>query len=114
MIAGYAAQADALNSRIQRDSFASLSIEVATVDSFQGKEADICIFSVTLSNSADFLGFLRSMKRLNVALSRPKDLLIIVGNQTFCYQATGENPFVKVIDYIEANPASCETRRDSN
>lgn len=114
VIAGYAAQADALNSRIQRDSFASLSIEVATVDSFQGKEADICIFSVTLSNSADFLGFLRSMKRLNVALSRPKDLLIIVGNQTFCYQATGENPFVKVIDYIEANPASCETRRDSN
>lgn len=113
VIAGYAAQAEALDSRIQRDSFGSLAIEVATVDSFQGKESDVCIFSVTLSNSFDFLGFLRSMKRLNVALSRPKDLLAIVGDQTFCYQVTGENPFVKVIDYIEAHPASCETRRDS-
>lgn len=113
VIAGYAAQAEALDARIQRDSFGSLTIEVATVDSFQGKEADICIFSVTLSNSSDFLGFLRSMKRLNVALSRPKDLLAIVGDQTFCYQVTGENPFVNVIDYIEANPTSCETRRDS-
>lgn len=113
VIAGYAAQADALNARIQRDSFGSLAIEVATVDSFQGKEADVSIFSVTLSNSFDFLGFLRSMKRLNVALSRPKDLLAIVGDQTFCYQVTGENPFIDVIDYIEANPSSCETRRDS-
>lgn len=113
VIAGYAAQAEALDARIQRDSFGSLAIEVATVDSFQGKEADICMFSVTLSNSSDFLGFLRSMKRLNVALSRPKDLLVIVGDQTFCYQVTGDNPFVNVIDYIEANPSSCETRRDS-
>ncbi len=112
VIAGYAAQAEALDARIQRDSFSSLTIEVATVDSFQGKESDVCIFSVTLSNSSDFLGFLRSIRRLNVALSRPKDLLGIVGDQTFCYQVTGENPFVKVIDYIEANPASCETRRD--
>jgi superfamily I DNA and/or RNA helicase len=113
VIAGYAAQAEALDARIQRDSFGSLTIEVATVDSFQGKESDVCIFSVTLSNSFDFLGFLRSMKRLNVALSRPKDLLAIVGDQTFCYQVTGDNPFVKVIDYIEAHSASCETRRDS-
>jgi serine/threonine protein kinase len=110
IIAGYAAQAHALDARIQRSSFDSLSIEVATVDSFQGKETDICIFSVTLCNTTDFLGFLRSMKRLNVALSRPKDLLVIVGDQQFCYGVPGDNPFVAVIDYIESHPTSCETR----
>lgn len=110
VIAGYAAQASALDSRIQRDSFESLSIDVATVDSFQGRESDVCIFSVTLSNTSDFLGFLRSMNRLNVALSRPRDLLVIVGDQHFCYQTQGQNPFVKVIDYVEGHPSICETR----
>lgn len=113
IVAGYAAQAHALDRRIQRNSFQSLSIEVATVDSFQGKESDICIFSVTLNNTKDFLGFLRSMNRLNVALSRPKDLLVIVGDQKFCYDVSGENPFARVIDYIEANPKSCETKREN-
>jgi serine/threonine protein kinase len=109
VIAGYAAQANTLDSRIQRGSLASLSIEVATVDSFQGREADVCIFSVTLSNSRDFLGFLRSVERLNVALSRPRDLLVIVGSQDFCYAIPGQNPFIKVIDFIEAHPSTCET-----
>ena len=114
IIAGYAAQARALDSRIQRGSLTELSIEVATVDSFQGRESDICIFSVTLSNTKDYLGFLRSLERLNVALSRPKDLLVIVGDQDFCYEVVGKNPFIKVIDFIESHPESCETKYVSN
>ena len=110
VIAGYAAQSQRLDSRIQRSTLQSLSIEVATVDSFQGRESDTCIFSVTLSNTRDYLGFLRSVERLNVALSRPKDLLVIVGNQNFCYGVPGKNPFRAVIDYIEAHPDTCETR----
>jgi serine/threonine protein kinase len=110
VIAGYAGQARALDSRIQRGLFPRLGIEVATVDSFQGKEADICIYSVTLNNSSDYLGFLKSAKRLNVALSRPRDLLLIIGDQEFCYRVSGENPFTRIIDYLEANSATCETR----
>lgn len=110
VIAGYAAQAHALDGRIGRGSFTALDIEVATVDSFQGRESDICIFSITLSNSRDYLGFLRSVERLNVALSRPRDLLVIVGDQTFCYAVPGNNPFTKVIDFMEQHPTKCETR----
>ncbi len=110
VIAGYAGQALALDARIQRGLFPQLSIEVATVDSFQGKEADVGIYSVTLNNSTDYLGFLRSAKRLNVALSRSRDLLLIVGDQEFCYQASGVNPFTRIIDYIEANGGTCETK----
>ena len=80
------------------DGHPRLGIEVATVDSFQGKEADICIYSVTLNNSSDYLGFLKSAKRLNVALSRPRDLLLIIGDQEFCYRVSGENPFTRIID----------------
>lgn len=110
IIAGYAAQARALDSRIQRGTLTALSIDVATVDSFQGRESDTCIFSVTLSNDTDYLGFLRSLERLNVALSRPRDLLVIVGDQEFCYDVPGKNPFPSVINFIEANPSTCETQ----
>lgn len=113
VIAGYAAQAQGIDDRIQRSSLQSLSVEVATVDSFQGRESDACIFSVTRSNTGDYLGFLRSVERLNVALSRSRDLLIIVGDQNFCYEVPGDNPFRTVIDYIEAHPDTCETRNAS-
>jgi len=113
IIAGYAAQATALDSRIQRGSLTALSIDVATVDSFQGRESDTCIFSVTLTNTTDYLGFLRSLERLNVALSRPRDLLVIVGDQDFCYEVPGKNPFPAVIDYIGSNPETCETKNAS-
>ena len=85
-------------------------IEVATVDSFQGRETDVTIFSVTLSNTVDFLGFLRSANRLNVALSRPRDLLIIVGDQMFCYGVQGNNPFMRVVDHMDTHLTTCETR----
>lgn len=110
VIAAYAAQAHALDASIQKSAFGSLSIEVATVDSFQGRETDVTVFSVTLSNGTGWLGFLRSANRLNVALSRPRDLLVIVGDQQFCYEVEDDNPFVKVIEHINSHPKTCETR----
>jgi len=110
VIAAYAAQAYALEVLIQKSEFSSLSIEVATVDSFQGRETDVTIFTVTLSNDAGRMGFLRSANRLNVALSRPRDLLAIVGDQQFCYQLEGVSPFTRVIDHMEQHPQSCESR----
>lgn len=110
VIAAYAAQAHALDASIQKSAFGSLFIEVATVDSFQGRETDVTVFSVTLSNDSGWLGFLRSANRLNVALSRPRDLLVIVGDQRFCYAVEEDNPFEKVIDHIDNHPKTCETR----
>jgi len=110
VIAAYAAQAYALDASIQKSAFGCLSIEVATVDSFQGRETDVTVFSITLSNDAGWLGFLRSANRLNVALSRPRDLLVIVGDQEFCYEVEEDNPFEKVIDHIDNHPKTCETQ----
>ncbi|MGO9430302.1 AAA domain-containing protein [Rhodoblastus sp.] len=69
---------------------------VGTVDSFQGSEADLVILSLVRNNSrtgGGALGFLRDRRRMNVALSRAKSQLIIVGSLAFLKEAVrGVNP----------------------
>jgi hypothetical protein len=84
-----------------------LDIEVHTVDSFQGREADIAIYSITRSNQENRLGFLGDERRLNVALSRAKELLVLVGDHSFCRVARGENPLKPVLEHIERQRDDC-------
>ncbi|MER9944793.1 AAA domain-containing protein [Mesorhizobium sp. M0092] len=67
-----------------------------TVDGFQGNEADIVILSLVRNNSgsgASALGFLRDRRRWNVALSRAKSKLVVVGSLAFLREAVrGVNP----------------------
>jgi regulator of nonsense transcripts 1 len=57
-------------------------ITVGTVDSFQGQETDIVIFSAVRSNGLNELGFLRDSRRLCVAITRARKGLILIGNQS--------------------------------
>ncbi|KAJ3528070.1 hypothetical protein NMY22_g9549 [Coprinellus aureogranulatus] len=57
------------------------SIPVATVDSFQGRESDIIIFSTVRANADGEIGFLEDHRRLNVMWTRARIALIIVGHQ---------------------------------
>jgi predicted DNA helicase len=62
-------------------------VEVKTVDSFQGREKDVIIFSITATSDFDFVS---NVNRLNVALTRPRCKLIVVGNGKSIYQRNKE------------------------
>lgn len=112
VLTGYLMQQSELNRQIDRveadiDKFA---IECGSVDSFQGRQADISIFSVTRSNQAGSVGFLKEFRRLNVALSRSKDYLIIVGDFAFARSLGAESPIGRVAAYVQDNPGTCSMK----
>ena len=53
-------------------------VRVSTVDGFQGREADVVVFSATRNNPSRRLGFVRDVRRLNVALTRARRGLVVV------------------------------------
>jgi hypothetical protein len=61
---------------------------VATVDSFQGGQHDTIIFGFTLSNPNGEIGFLKEVRRSNVAFSRTKQRLILIGDLSTLLNAT--------------------------
>jgi hypothetical protein len=109
VIAGYTAQVALLREMEARHvaDWPDLDLTCNSVDAFQGRQADICIYSVVRSNPRHDLGFLREPPRLNVALSRGMSGLVIVGDQLFCRTAGGRNPFRMVLEYIERHTEDC-------
>ena len=109
VIAGYTAQVSDLRDMISQGvaEWPDLDVECNTVDAFQGRQADICIYSVVRSNTRMDLGFLRELPRLNVALSRGKSALIIIGDFVFCRAVQGKNPFRKVVKYFDEHDEDC-------
>lgn len=113
VIAPYLAQIRELKRRVDHlGTLKALVCEVSTVDAVQGREADYVIFSVTRSNSAHDAGFLRVDARANVALSRARFGLAIVGDLAFC--RASDSSFREVAHYVTMNTDAChrqEARR---
>ncbi|SKA45755.1 DNA helicase, putative [Chitinophaga eiseniae] len=56
------------------------SISVNTIDSFQGQERDVVYISMTRSNADNNIGFLSDIRRMNVAMTRARKKLVVVGD----------------------------------
>ena len=101
IISPYRAQVQLLRRLIRKREFfkpfRSL-ISVNTVDGFQGQERDIIVISLVRSNDEGQIGFLRDLRRMNVAITRARMKLIILGDrQTLC-----RHPFYRRLwEYIQ-------------
>lgn len=85
VIAPYAAQVRRLRQMLAGDDYGSLLalsdlISIDTVDGFQGQERDLILISMTRSNERGEIGFLADKRRINVALTRAKRKLVLVGD----------------------------------
>jgi hypothetical protein len=90
IIVPYRAQAhlitQQLSNRIEAGTF-KLEERIATVDSFQGGERDKVIYGFTRSNKYGGIGFLKELRRLNVAITRARQQLVLVGDLSTLTQA---------------------------
>lgn len=88
VISAYKSQVKLIKNRISRFLPRELTGEmVATLDSFQGQERDIILYSFTKSSTMNpnlrRIGFLNELRRLNVAMSRCKKTLVLIGDMEF-------------------------------
>eukprot|EP00250_Pteridium_aquilinum_P021248 c25066_g1_i4 orf=531-3587(-) len=81
IITPYSSQKDHLKARLERQQLEPLNVDVNSVDGFQGQEKDIIILSTVRSNKSGAIGFLQDYKRLNVAITRARYCLWIVGSR---------------------------------
>jgi len=88
IISPYKAQVQYLRGLLKRDEALKplrRNITVNTVDSFQGQERDVVLVSLVRANEAGEIGFLRDLRRMNVAITRARMKLIVLGNSaTLC------------------------------
>lgn len=75
-------------------------VKIDTVDSYQGKENRIILLSLTRSDKLHTPGFLRAPNRINVAMSRAMDRLLIVGNSDMWKGKNKELPLGQVVHFM--------------
>ena len=101
IISPYRAQVQFLRHLIKKQEFFKPYrhlISVNTVDGFQGQERDIVLISLVRANDEGQIGFLRDLRRMNVAMTRARMKLIILGDST----TMGKNKFYKkLFEYIQ-------------
>lgn len=102
IISPYRAQVQYLKKLIKKYEFFKpyrRLISVNTVDGFQGQERDVILISLVRSNDEGQIGFLKDLRRMNVAMTRARMKLIILGNK----DTMTKHPFYKKLwKYVEA------------
>ena len=101
IISPYRAQVQYLRHLIKKEAFFKPFrhlLSVNTVDGFQGQERDVIIVSLVRSNNDGQIGFLRDLRRMNVAMTRARSKLIIIGD----HETLAHHEFYKKLyEYIK-------------
>jgi len=101
IISPYREQVNYILEAIRTDSkLNEMNIVVNSIDGFQGQEMDVVYISLVRSNSKNEIGFLKDYRRMNVAMTRAKKQLIVVGDSA----TIGNNNFyASFLAYCDAN-----------
>ena len=99
IISPYREQVVTMQKYIEEDPILKdLNITISTIDGFQGQERDVIYISLVRSNEKKEIGFLSDYRRMNVAMTRARMKLIVVGDSA----TIGENKFYKTfLDYVD-------------
>lgn len=92
ILSPYAAQIQVLKSTVAM-------YKVSTIDAFQGQEADTIVISLVRANESGTIGFLKDYRRMNVALTRAKQRLIVIGDSA---TIANDEFYHAFLNYVEA------------
>jgi superfamily I DNA and/or RNA helicase len=76
-----------------------INVEVNTIDSFQGQESDVVYISLVRSNAEGEIGFLKDYRRMNVAMTRARKGLIVIGDSA---TLANDSFYGKWMDWVES------------
>ncbi len=101
IISPYRGQVNLLRRMLRRDAFWKpfrRLITVNTIDGFQGQERDVIVISLVRSNDEGEVGFLRDLRRMNVAITRARMKVLLIGHRA----TLSRHPFYRrLISYVE-------------
>ena len=99
IICAYAAQVRYVrNAKEETPELQALDIEVDSIDGFQGQEKDIIYISLVRSNEIGEIGFLKDHRRLNVAMTRARMKLVILGD---CSTLSSDKMYLDLVEHVE-------------
>lgn len=99
VITPYREQVVQAEDRLENESrLADFNITINTVDGFQGRERDVVYLSLVRSNSNGEIGFLSDYRRMNVALTRAKKYLVVIGDSATIGNDTFFGGFLEYVD----------------
>ncbi|MFA5975525.1 MAG: AAA domain-containing protein [Elusimicrobiota bacterium] len=104
LLTPYVAQARLLRNLVGPDR----SIEIGSIDGFQGREKEVVILSLVRSNHRGEVGFLGDTRRMNVGMTRARRLLIVLGDSTTLARHPFYNQFIEYADAHEAHHSAWE------
>lgn len=128
VISGYSKQVDLIKDKTRTKLIERLELNeeeadarmnkfmVNSVDSFQGRDNEIILFSMTRSNPKGKIGFLRDVRRLNVAMTRAKSMLIMIGDSetlTASKQMAEHNKNIAAAYYYESLIDYCSQKENN-
>lgn len=101
IISPYSEQVRFLRDKIDDDkTFEGSDLSIGSIDGFQGQERDVIYITLVRSNMGGEVGFLKDNKRLNVAMTRAKKKLIVIGDMSTLVH---ESIFNRLSEFVESN-----------